>query len=198
MKATKFDGITIIFYCTSVWLVYVHFFIFHYYIFRFQPFFFNLGVRIVVEPNQLITRERDKNICSLAAAECSIIICVMCCRLSDHVKYTVDIELWWLLKGSNNKHTWNNLLSLFLSFYFFVWITSQNGVDKLLYNRIDRAYKVRNKSATFFWQFFDCLFFCLFGFDILQLLTDMLCHTSIILSLFKTVVISICVFRMPK
>lgn len=49
----------------------------------------------------------------------------------------------------------------------FSFETSQNGVDKLLYNRINIAHKVRNKSANFFDNFSIVCFlfdiFLLFG-----------------------------------
>lgn len=86
------------------------------------------------------------------------------CRTMWNILSTLNYDDCW--KGRIiNTHGTICYRYFFLSFYFFFGITSQNGVDKLLYNRIDIAYKVRNKSATFFDNFFDCLFkfvFCLF------------------------------------
>lgn len=67
--------------------------------------------------NQLIIREHDKSICS-GATKC--IICVA----GGHTTWNMaDMKLWWLLKGSINKHTWNSLLSS-LVFFFVLFIST--------------------------------------------------------------------------
>lgn len=78
MVAAKFDGITVFVTAHKCLISLCAFLFFTVTFCAADHFLCRHSFRIVVEPNQLITRERDKNMCFLAATEC-IITCVLGC-----------------------------------------------------------------------------------------------------------------------
>lgn len=150
-------------------------------IFRAQPFF----ALFVDEPNQLITRERDKNICSVAAAECTashVCWCAAGCRTIGNILSTLNYDDCWKGRIINTHGTICYRHSFFFVRHFIslFWITRVKmasincsiivSISLIKFQTSQLLFLPDNFSIVWLVRLFVRLF------DILQLLTNVMSH----------------------